>query len=137
MEDPNVYNLESTCLSLPYNTRTYDEENITLCQKFYLLQAWLQDLACFCSKVDDWSKVMRVWSVNFCYSITWKIFMILSVIRWACLIYTFSLSFFSSFTFPTGKFTSSYICKSYSKWNDISNDWMLSVQMPFAVSQKR
>ena len=55
----------------------------------------------------------------------------------ACLIYTFSASFSSSFTFQTSKFTSSYICNSNDKWNDISNDWMLSVQMPFAVSQKR
>ena len=55
----------------------------------------------------------------------------------ACLIYTFFLSFSSSFTFQTGKFTSSYICNSNDKWNDISNDWMLSVPMPFAVSQKR
>ena len=43
----------------------------------------------------------------------------------ACLIYTFSLSF----SMQTGKFTSSYICNSNDKWNDISNDWMLSVQM--------
>ena len=45
------------------------------------------------------------------------------------LIYTFSLSFSSSFAFQTGKFTSSYIWYSNDKWNDISNDWMLSVQM--------
>ena len=54
-------------------------------------------------------------------------------------IYTFSLSFSfsSSFIFQTGKFTSSYICNSNDKWNDVSNDWMLSVQMAFAVSHKR
>ena len=55
----------------------------------------------------------------------------------ACLIYTFSLSFSSSFTFQTGKFTSSYIFNSNDKLNVTSNDRMLSVQMPFAVSQKR
>ena len=33
---------------------------------------------------------------------------ILFLKTWACLIYTFSLSFSSSFTFQTGKFTSSY-----------------------------
>ena len=49
----------------------------------------------------------------------------------ACLIYTFSLSFSSSFAFQTGKFTSSYICNSNNKWNDISNDWMLSFQTSF------
>ena len=42
----------------------------------------------------------------------------------ACLIYTFFLSFSSSFAFQTGKFTSRYICNSNDKWNDISNDWM-------------
>ena len=36
------------------------------------------------------------------------------------LIYTFSLSF----AFQSGKFTSSYICNSNDKWNDISNDLM-------------
>ena len=51
-------------------------------------------------------------------------------------IYTFSLSFSSSFAFQTGKFTSSYICNSNDKWNDISNDWMLSVQMPFRCISK-
>ena len=55
----------------------------------------------------------------------------------ACLIYTFALSFSSSFAFQANKFTSSYICNSNDKWNDILNDWMLSVQIPFAVSQKR
>ena len=32
-----------------------------------------------------------------------------------CVIYTFSLSFSSSFAFQTGKFTSSYICNSNDK----------------------
>ena len=49
--------------------------------------------------------------------------------RLACLIYTFSLSFSSSFAFQTDKITSRYICNSNDKWNDILNDWMLSVQM--------
>ena len=54
----------------------------------------------------------------------------------ACLIYTFSLSFSSSFVFQTDKFTSSYICNSNDKWNDILNDWMLSVQTPFRCISK-
>ena len=36
-------------------------------------------------------------------------------ISWARFIYTFSLSFSSSFAFQTGKFTSSYICNSNDK----------------------
>ena len=55
----------------------------------------------------------------------------------ACLIYTFSLLFSSSFAFQTGRFTSSYICHSDDKWNDISNDWMLSVQLSFCCISKQ
>ena len=54
----------------------------------------------------------------------------------ACLIYTFYPLFFTSVAFQTGKFTSSYICNSNDKWNDISNDWMLSVQMSFHCTSK-
>ena len=50
--------------------------------------------------------------------------------------YTFSLSFTSSFTFQTDKFTSSYIYNSNDKWKDILNDWMLSIQIPFRYISK-
>ena len=48
----------------------------------------------------------------------------------------FSLSFSSSLAFQTDKFTSSYICNSNDKLNDISNDWMLSVQILFRCISK-